>query len=100
MQFDSATRSGGWNSGSSWNPTAQQMIERKFKDAGYETPTIVYWNIQSRGGDVPVAFDKQGTALVSGFSPAIMKSVLGGKSFTPIAIMDETILGERYININ
>jgi hypothetical protein len=95
MQFDSATRSG-----SSYNPTAQQMIERKFKDAGYETPNIVYWNIQSRGNDVPVAFDKQGTALVSGFSPAIMRSVLGGKNFTPIAIMDETILGERYININ
>lgn len=100
MQFDAATRSGGWNSSSAWNPTAQQMIEKKFKDAGYETPNIVYWNIQSRGGDVPVAFDKQGTALVSGFSPAIMRSVLGGKNFTPIAIMDETILGERYININ
>ena len=100
MQFDSATRSGGYGYGSSYNPTAQQLIERKFKEAGYETPNIVYWNIQSRGGDVPVAFDKQGTALVSGFSPAIMRSVLGGKNFTPIAIMDETILGERYININ
>lgn len=99
MQFDSATASG-WRRQSEWNPTAQELIERKFSEAGYKVPTIVYWNIQSRGGDVPVAFDKQGTALISGFSPAIMKSVLNGKNFTPYAIMDETILSERYINIS
>lgn len=99
MQFDSATGSG-WGRQSEWNPTAQELIERKFSEAGYKVPTIVYWNIQSRGGDVPVAFDKQGTALISGFSPAIMKSVLNGKNFTPYAIMDETILSERYINIS
>jgi hypothetical protein len=99
MQFDSATGSG-WGRSSEWNPTAQELIERKFSEAGYKVPTIVYWNIQSRGGDVPVAFDKQGTALISGFSPAIMKSVLNGKNFTPYAIMDETILSERYINIS
>lgn len=99
MQFDSATASG-WGRQSEWNPTAQELIERKFSEAGYKVPTIVYWNIQSRGGDVPVAFDKQGTALISGFSPAIMKSVLNGKNFTPYAIMDETILSERYINIS
>jgi len=104
MQFDQATRSGStWYRNENvpeWNPTAQQMIEKMYADAGYKAPKIVYWNIQSRNGDVPVAFDKMGTALISGFSPAIMTSLLGADEFTPVAIMDKTIMGERYSQIS
>lgn len=103
MQFDMATRtSSGWYRNEEvpdWNPTAQQMIEKMYSDAGYKAPKIVYWNLQSRHGDVPVAFDKMGTALISGFSPAIMTSVLGADEFTPVAIMDKTIMSERYAPI-
>jgi hypothetical protein len=99
MQFDEATSST-WNEDvPEWNPTAQQMIEKMYLDAGYKMPKIVYWNLQSRRGDVPVAFDKTGTALISGFSPAIMTSVLGAEEFTPISIMNATILGDRYKEI-
>jgi hypothetical protein len=97
MEFNSATGDGGWrNEGGKWNPTAQQMIEKMYDVAGYTMPQIVYWNIQSRNGGVPVAFDTQGTALVSGFSPAIMTSLLGGEIESPQQIMDKTILSERY----
>lgn len=100
MEFNSATGGGGWRSNrSAWNPTAQQMIEKMYEDAGYKMPQIVYWNIQSRNGGVPVSFDKQGTALVSGFSPAIMTSLLGGDIESPQQIMDKTILSERYAPI-
>lgn len=100
MEFNAATRTGGWrNEESTWNPTAQQMIEQTYEDAGYKVPQIVYWNIQSRNGGVPVAFDKLGTALVSGFSPAIMTSLLGGDIESPQQIMDKTILSERYTPI-
>ena len=101
MQFDQATRVGyGWGSRHSneqeWNPTAQKMIEKMYSDAGYNCPKIIYWNLNSRHGDVPVSFDKQGTALISGFSPAILTSILGSDEFTPVAIMDKTIMSERY----
>ena len=103
MEFNAATNTGGgWysrNSKSEWNPTAQQMIEKMYEDAGYKMPQIIYWNIQSRNGGVPVSFDKQGTALVSGFSPAIMTSLLGGDIESPQQIMDKTILSERYAPI-
>jgi len=100
MEFNSATGGGGWrNDRSAWNPTAQQMIEKMYEDAGYKVPQIVYWNIQSRNGGVPVAFDKLGTALVSGFSPAIMTSLLGGDIESPQQIMDKTISSERYAPI-
>lgn len=98
MEFNAATGSRGWGNSRSecWNPTAQQMIEKMYDAAGYTMPQIVYWNIQSRNGGVPVAFDKAGTALVSGFSPAIMTSLLGGEIESPQQIMDKTILSERY----
>ena len=100
MEFNSATGGGGWrNEGGKWTPTAQQMIEKMYNDAGYKIPQIVYWNIQSRNGGVPVAFDAKGTALVSGFSPAIMTSLLGGDIESPQQIMDKTILSERYAPI-
>lgn len=99
MEFNAAVSSGGYSTrfkGGTWNPTAQQMIEQMYADAGYKVPQIVYWNIQSRNGGVPVAFDTAGTALVSGFSPAIMTSLLGGDIESPQQIMDKTILSERY----
>ena len=100
MEFDAATRAGGWRKENpGWNPTAQQMIETMYKEGGYIMPQIVYWNIQSRNGGVPVSFDTKGTALVSGFSPSIMKSLLGGEIESPQQIMDKTIFSDRYAPI-
>lgn len=103
MEFDAATNTrGGWYSRdekTEWNPTAQQMIEKMYTDAGYKMPQIVYWNIQSRNGGIPVKFDQTGTALVSGFSPAIMTSLIKGEITSPQQIMDQTILSERYSQV-
>jgi hypothetical protein len=96
MEFNAATRSSGWRNQASWNPTAQQVINDMYESSGYKMPQIVYWNIQSRNGGVPVAFDTAGTALISGFSPAIMTSLLGGDIESPQQIMDKTIMSERY----
>jgi hypothetical protein len=95
MEFNSATNS--YRSTSAWNPTAQEMIRKMYKDAGYKMPNIVYWNIQSRGdNNKPVHFDTNGTALVSGFSPALLTNLLGGKDMTPISMMMSVIDSERY----
>jgi hypothetical protein len=77
--------------------SAMQMIERKFADAGYTVPQIVFWNLNS-SDNVPVASDKTGAALVSGFSPSIMTSLLGADldQFTPEGIMLKTVMSDRY----
>ena len=86
MQFDQCAR---------FDDSAMQMIERKFKQSGYDVPKIIFWNLNDRG-NAPVRFNKNGVALVSGFSPAIMKSILAGEDFTPRGIMLQTIMSERY----
>lgn len=94
MEFNSAVGHGGWNA------TAQDMIESMYRNAGYEMPKIVYWNIQSRGDkNKPVQFDTNNTALVSGFSPALLKNLLGGKDMTPYSMMRSVIDDERYMSI-
>lgn len=77
--------------------TAQEMIKELYRQAGYEMPKLVYWNIQSRhGNNNPVKFDESGTALVSGFSPALLTNLLAGKDMTPYSMMMNVIGGKRY----
>lgn len=78
-----------------YDDSAIEMIERKYREAGYAMPKVVFWNLNARD-NVPVKFDKHGVALVSGFSPSILRSILAGKEFTPEAIMREAIMIERY----
>jgi len=77
--------------------SAMAMIERKFEAAGYVVPQIVFWNLKS-SDNVPVASDKSGAALVSGFSPSIMTSLLAADmdQFTPEGIMLKTVMVPRY----
>jgi hypothetical protein len=88
MQFDQCVRN---------DDSAMQMIERKYAEAGYTMPKVVFWNLNA-SDNVPVKSDKSGAALVSGFSPAIMASLLGAdvEQFTPEGIMLKTVMVDRY----
>lgn len=79
--------------------SAFQMIRRKYEAAGYSVPNIIFWNLNARAGNTPVRYDQKGAALVSGFSPAIMTSILKAEEINPINIMLTTINSERYENI-
>jgi Domain of unknown function (DUF2828) len=78
--------------------SAMQMITRKYKDAGYDLPKVAFWNLNAAYGNAPVKFDKSGTALVSGFSPAVVKPLLSAdlEVFTPASVMLKTIMDDRY----
>lgn len=88
MQFNQCAR---------FDDSAMKMIARKFEAAGYELPKIVFWNLNAHD-NVPVKYDASNVALISGFSPQIMVSVLGGdtEKFTPEAIMMKAIGIDRY----
>lgn len=88
MQFDQCAR---------YDDFAIEMIKRKYEDAGYDMPQIIFWNLNA-ADNVPVKMNEKGVALVSGFSSAIVKAVLsvGMDEFTPEGIMRKTIMSERY----
>jgi hypothetical protein len=86
-----------FNCCSNYDDTAIQMIERKYAEAGYTVPQVVFWNLNA-SDNVPVKADKSGAALVSGFSPSIVKALLAAdmQEFTPTGIMMKAIMNPRY----
>jgi hypothetical protein len=91
MQFDRCVHGG--------HQHAMGMIRSKYKNAGYELPKVVFWNINARVGQVPVKFNESGTAVVSGCSPTILKSVLDGSLLDPKEAMLKTVMSERYQSV-
>lgn len=82
------------------NDSGFKMAKKAYKEAGYELPKIIFWNLNAYD-NVPIKFDTEGTALVSGFSPSIMKAVLSSKfddaeAMTPLGVMMEAVMVDRY----
>jgi hypothetical protein len=98
MEFDECATSG--ISSSRWDqyrPTAKLFdnIAQWYAAAGYKMPRLVFWNVNSRTGTIPVKENELGVALVSGFSTNIAKMVMSGKT-DPYECLLETLNSERY----
>jgi hypothetical protein len=87
MQFDDACRSN--------KRTNFEQMRKLYHKAGYEMPSVVFWNVNS-APNVPMTVDDTGTALVSGCSPSILKAVLSHKIISPADLMNDAIYTERY----
>ena len=70
------------------------MIRQQYNAAGYIVPNIVFWNVSSKGG-APAKVNDKGVALVSGYSPSILTSILDGE-MSPMAVLDRAINNGRY----
>lgn len=96
MEFDSCavgSRSG-WGM-TKFNKKLFSVIAKRYADHGYKLPRLVFWNICSRTGTIPVKENELGVALVSGFSPSIVKMVLSN-SIDPFECLLEQLNNERY----
>lgn len=81
------------------NQTNFEKIRGLYEHVGYKMPKIVFWNVNGRIGNVPVKNNDRGVALVSGASPAIIKSVLGGE-LDPMKVVRNTLMKPRYEKIS
>ena len=88
MEFDSAVEH-------SAGQTLFDGIAKQFADAGYQLPRLIFWNICSRSGTIPLTENDCGVALVSGFSPAIANMVLSGK-LDPCECLKDALDADRY----
>lgn len=70
MEFNAATSS---------NPKAKNFFEsisKKFEEKGYKMPRVVFWNVASRTNTIPIIENENGLALVSGYSPVMVKTLM------------------------
>lgn len=75
------------------------VIKKLYDNAGYFIPEIIFWNVDSKQNNVPVRFNSLGVALVSGYSPSIFETVVGGSISTPVDVMFNIINKQRYNRI-
>ena len=71
MEFDNAT----WDEDgdSKYATTYFEHLEKEFASKGYKMPRIIFWNLCSRTGTIPMIKSLNGLLLVSGFSPNVIK---------------------------
>jgi hypothetical protein len=86
MQFDES-QDGGY--GSEPMPHFEHMKE-EYEKAGYDLPKIVFWNLDCHYG-TPAKCSDDSVAMVSGYSPSIMKAILNAEEFNPLSIMKEAL---------
>lgn len=103
MEFDAAagsyySGSYGWRRGMDYTVPATlfQTIRKKYEDAGYTMPLLVFWNVESRNTQFPMSLDERGFVNVSGCSPSIYKSLLKSEFKDAYAFMLEVLNSKRY----
>lgn len=106
MQFDQAA---GYHSCSSRYPTGQQTMYQVFRKktkqvakqlqwSDAEPTPIVFWNLRNTGGH-PVDKDTEGTVLLAGFSPSLLKLVMYGEALKEeeieVVLEDGTVVTKK-----
>ena len=71
-------------------------MEKKFREAGYIIPNVIFWNVDSRHDVFHADSTKKGVQLASGQSVTVFKQVLQNLGYNPIEAMENTINSERY----
>jgi hypothetical protein len=64
MQFDQGD--------SSWNKTSYENICDKFKNAGYEVPHVLFWNLRANTEGFQVKADTPNSSMLSGYSTRML----------------------------
>jgi hypothetical protein len=88
MQFDSQM--------SNSSETNFETAQRKFKEAGYELPHVVFWNVNARQESPATKYDDKVT-LISGSNQSAFKYAVEHKS--AVELMHEVLNGPRYEQI-
>lgn len=76
-----------------------ENAKKQYAAAGYELPTVVFWNVNSRSRQQPVTMNEQGAILVSGASPRVFGMLKSG-ILEPLAFMNDVLSDERYRDIS
>ncbi len=87
MQFNQASPSN--------ESTNLEYIDLMYTQAGCVRPNIVFWNLAGDTIDFPAAKVDR-CALVSGFSPSLMKLFVSGQELNPTSIMMSALDSPRY----
>ena len=73
-----------------------ELIAKQWATAGYKLPHVIFWNLDARQNNIPATMGGR-FSYVSGFSPVMIQTILGGKD--GYDLMLEKLNSERYAAI-
>jgi len=92
MEFNAASCSG--------HSTYYENVRKMFRNAGYEAPVLVFWNVNARNDVFHAAGTNEGVILVAGQSAVTFQNLIrflnGNAPITPVEQMYEVLNSERY----
>lgn len=74
-------------------------IKQKFDSYGYKLPKLIFWNVNSRSGGIPIQENDNGVVLLSGFSQQLMSLACSDK-LNPYDVLIEYLDSPRYDCVN
>ena len=80
--------------------TFHEQMEQRFREAGYNLPNVIFWNVNSRHDVFHSDAKRRGVQLVSGQSAATFKHVMDCVGLTPLEAMLKILNDERYAAIS
>lgn len=89
--YDYATRT--YKTNNATPETLMEGIARKWENAGYKMPHLIFWNVNARQNNIPMLGNGP-ISYVSGFSPSIFQTIMTGK--TGYELMMEKLDSPRY----
>lgn len=93
MEFNTVSRYGNNSDDRLFN-----ILSERYAENDYKLPRLIFWNVNSRTGTIPVKENELGIALVSGFSPNILKMVMMD-NLDPYELLVEVLNSPRYSSI-
>lgn len=82
-----------WDGGSL---TFTEEMRKRFSEAGYEVPKLVYWNVDSRKDTFLASKNDPNAILMSGQSASTFKNLIKGIDLSAFEIMVQTLNDPRY----
>lgn len=76
-----------------------ESIRSKYRSAGYQIPTIVFWQVNGSNNNSPAKQNDKGVILVAGHSPSTFASLMDSKAKTPMELMLEVLYSPRYSSV-
>lgn len=100
MEFDSASAPGYWQrKNGEWKeftPALFETIGQRYREAGYQVPRLIFWNVCGRTDTIPQIENEEGICLLSGFSQNAMKIAANRERKDPYESLLQVLDSPRY----
>lgn len=74
----------------------QEIFKKMYEEAGYEMPSVVYWNVNSRHNVFHAFANEKGVMMASGNSPSVFESIVANIGKNPYEAMLNVLNNKMY----